>query len=436
MIFKISIIVIAVLFLYLYLFNKVKDRIHEKALKVRAALHLDDEETQDEKCDFLKGICQKKYIGEEHSWKPVYNLEHRMITTFNIPFVPEDNEIFYIENKCDKEANLFIRENIDLIKEVLATRGLTFVYLPDVSVSREMAEAMVAYYSASSEVAPLKNDDYKCGLRNDFLLDYMVYPESRPRVTHGFCWYNQPKPLFKGKKVWYIFDYITFDGAEARQHPREILEDMLPELGTKKIWRKGYHKEVKIESDGPADDNFDEESKKILKEIQEKLNAVRLKGISEAIIAQYVKPCSKLSRMTIGKDFTITLNDYDNRVITMEPVVKAVFILFLRHEEGIYFKDLADYQTELEIIYRAVKAKHNDIDEQMESGFTPQISNSVRSLTDPCSNSINEKCTRIKESFIQQFHDCIASNYYIQGMRASEKRIIIPRNLVIWEKEE
>jgi hypothetical protein len=91
---------------------------------------------------------------------------------------------------------------------------------------------------------------------------------------------------------------------------------------------------------------------------------------------------------------------------------------------------------ELEIIYRAVKSKHNDIDERMHSGFNPQISNSVRSLTDPCSNSINEKCTRIKEAFIQQFHDCIASNYYVRGMRAQAKRITIPCSMVTWEDGE
>ena len=73
---------------------------------------------------------------------------------FNIPFVPEENEVFYIENEYDEEANLFIQENMDLIKEILATRGLTFVYLPSISISREMAESMVAYYTAGVNVLP------------------------------------------------------------------------------------------------------------------------------------------------------------------------------------------------------------------------------------------------------------------------------------------
>ena len=405
------IVIISAFIIYLLSIHFIKNWIHGKVVDANAGKDMED--------FYKKHPSARQYAENEHNWNPSFNLEHRGLQVFNIPFVPEDNEIFYIENEYDEEANLFIKENLDLIKEIFATKGFTFVYLPFISVSREMAESMVAYYSANPMIKSINNEDYKHGLKSDFLLNYMVYPQNRPMITHGFCWYNTTKSLFKFKKIWYVFDYISFDGAE---------------LGTKKIWRKGLHSEGTIESEGLADDNFDEETKKILSEIQEKLNSVRLKGISEAIIAQYVKPCPQLSRLTISKDFTITLTDYNNVEITMEPIVKAVFILFLRHAEGIYFKHLSDYQTELEIIYRAVKAKRNDINEKMQLGFTPQISNSVKSLTNPFSNSINEKCTRIKEAFILHFHDSIASNYYIQGMRASEKLIKISRDLVIWEE--
>lgn len=413
--------------LFLIILHSIQDRVHKKVMEGR-------EQTQQDKEEFYKKHpSARQYVNGEWSWEPTFNLKHSGVATFNLPFVPEADEVFYIENEYDEEANLFIQENIELIKELLATKGLTFVYLPSICVTRGMAEAMVGYYTANSDEAVINNNDYEHGLRSNFLLDYMVYPENRGNITNGFCWFNTTKHFFGYKKTWYIFDYITFDGAEARKHPREVLEDMLPELGHSKIWRRGVHCVQEIESAGTADDNFDEETKKILSEIQEKLKAVRLKGISEAIIAQYVKPCPKLSRITISRDFVITLNDYNNMEIAMEPVVKAVFILFLRHEDGICFKDLSNYQTELEIIYRAVRSKHNDIDRKMESGFSPQISNAVKNLTNPLSNSINEKCTRIKEAFIVHFHDSIASNYYVQGMRASEKRITLPRDLVIWE---
>lgn len=418
----ITIIIIIVSFvLYLIIFHFIKDWIHGKV-------------PEDEEDFYKEHPSAKEYIGKEHEWNPIYKLEHRALRVFNIPFVPEENEIFYIENEYDEEANLFIQENMELIKEVLASKGLSFVYLPSIRVSKEMAEAMLAYYTVNPNCT-ISDNDFEKGVRSDFLLNYMVNPQNRPNISNGFCWYNTTLSLFKFKKLVYIFDYISFDGAEARKHPREVLEDMLPELGTQKIWRNGVHKESAIENNGLADDNFDEETKNILSEVQEKLNAVRLKGISEAIIARYVKPCPKLSRITISNNFRIILNDYDNMEITMEPIVKAVFILFLRHEKGICFKNLPDYQRELEIIYRAIKEKKNDIEVKMKSGFTPQISNNIKNLTNPLNNSINEKCTRIKEAFIIHFHESVASNYYIQGMRASEKIIAIPRNLVVWEDE-
>ena len=422
------IIIIGAVVIYLVAFHYLYDWVHSRVPR---------KDTEGE--DFLRdNISCKEYVGEEHEWKHTFNMEHRGLKVFNIPFVPEENEVFYIENEYDEDANLFIQENMDLIKEMLQSRGLSFVYLPSVSVTKEMAEAMVAYHSAKDRVEAIDDDGYKRGIKNDFLLDYMVHPQMRNGVTRGFCWYNSYSYLEKFNKEWFVFDYISFDGAEARRHPRELLEEMLPELGTKRMWkREGARYCIRKQpSEGMADDCFEEETKKMLAEIKEKLDAVRLRGVSEAIIARYVEPCPKLSRMTIGYDFKITLNDYNDTEIVMEPVVKAVFLLFMRHEEGIRFKDLDAYQTELEIIYRAVKAKRNDIDKKMEADFQPQISESVKSLTNPCSNSINEKCARIKEAFVVHFHDSIASNYYVQGVRASEKRIRVPRELVRWEGEE
>lgn len=383
---------------------------------------------------YKKHPSAKEYMDDEYDWNPKFHLEHHGLKVFNIPFVPEDSEVFYMENEYDKEANLFIQENLELIREVFATKGLTFVYLPSIRVSKDMAKSMAAYYTANPDYN-ISDVNLEAGLKNDFLLDYMVYPDNRPKVSHGFCWYNTASYLFNFKKTWHTFDYISFDGAEARQHPREILLDMLPELGNRKIWRKGRHCEVEIESEGLADDAFTEETKNILLEIQEKLNQIRLKGISEAVISHYIKPCPRLSRITISKDFRIILNDYNNTEITMQPIVKTVFILFLRHDEGIHFKDLPDYQQELEIIYRAIKAKKNNIDSVISSGVKLQISNNIKNLTNPFDNSINEKCTRIKEAFIIHFHESIASNYYIQGIKASRKVITIPRNLVVWEEE-
>ena len=159
------IVIITILILYLILFHYLKDWIHSKVINTDTDKSMED--------FYKKHPSAKQYIGEEHSWEPTFNLEHRGLKVFNIPFVPEDNEIFYIENEYDEEANLFIKENLDLIREILATKGLSFVYLPFISVSKEMAESMVAYYSANPNTNSITNEDFKHGLKNDFLLDYI-----------------------------------------------------------------------------------------------------------------------------------------------------------------------------------------------------------------------------------------------------------------------
>ena len=56
---------------------------------------------------------------------------------------------------------------------------------------------------------------------------------------------------------------------------------------------------------------------------------------------------AKLSRLMITKDYWFILMDYDQKEVELQPVHKAVYLLFLAHPEGIEFKRLADYREEL-----------------------------------------------------------------------------------------
>ena len=104
-------------------------------------------------------------------------------------------------------------------------------------------------------------------------------------------------------------------------------------------------------------------------------------------------------------------------------LVKAVYLLFLRHSEGIAFKQLPDYREELTIIYNKLKP----------SGLTDRAIQSIEDVTNPMLNSINEKCARIRAAFLGEFDDYMARSYYINGLRGDTKKITLPRNLVIWE---
>lgn len=376
----------------------------------------------------------KQYQGEEHEWNPTFALDHCGVLLFNIPFEPEEKEVFYIENEYDEDANRYVRENIEYIRERLAEKGYSFVYLPELKVSRNIMLSSIQYHNPQGcDVAEDEVKDCE-GLPSNFLLNYMLHPENRNKIKTGFAWYGKYWEIKGINKRWYQFDYISFVGNEALDNPKALFEEILSEIGATRSFKNGYYSIGEQEDDESADQYFDEEMKKVLEEVRKKLDAIRLKGISEAVIAKYVQPRPVLSHIRITKDFHIFLDDYDGIEIKMEPLVKAVYILFLRHEDGIAFKDLVDYQVELELIYRAIKNKCNDIDLKLaDKHFAPIISENIKKLTNPFDNSINEKCTRIKEAFISHFHESTARFYYVQGGRTCNKAIDVPQDLIIWE---
>ena len=162
---------------------------------------------------------------------------------------------------------------------------------------------------------------------------------------------------------------------------------------------------------------------KLMNEIRERVEQLRKIGISEMVLNSLVMPTNKLSRLTITKDYHIFLPDYNNLEIKMTPLPKAVFILFLNHEDGILFKNLSNCKTELTQIYTKI-TKRSSI---------ASVKKSIDDICDPTNNSLNEKCARVREAFLQHFDERLAMNYFITGERGEVKRIVLSRYLVEWK---
>ena len=143
---------------------------------------------------------------------------------------------------------------------------------------------------------------------------------------------------------------------------------------------------------------------------------------------------AKLSRLLITKDYRFYLTDYSNREVELQPVHKAVYLLFLAHPEGIEFKRLGEYREELTGYYLKT-ARLMDREKIMEG---------VDHLVNPLDNAINEKCSRIKKTFLELMDEYTASYYFISshtkkhiGGRVWYERlkvITLPRELVVMGK--
>ena len=130
----------------------------------------------------------------------------------------------------------------------------------------------------------------------------------------------------------------------------------------------------------------------------------------------------KLIKLTITKDYTLLLSDY-NKEVRLEPIVKAIYLLYLNHPEGIAFKYLPDYRKELAEIYQKIKP----------FGLNDRAIRSIEDVTNPLLNSINEKCSRVRAAFLPLVDASLLDQYIIIGKSGEAKKIDLPRNLVVWE---
>lgn len=160
----------------------------------------------------------------------------------------------------------------------------------------------------------------------------------------------------------------------------------------------------------------------LLGEMKNMVRKLRCYGVEDTEIIAALYEDELLPELIITKDYRILLGK-ERKIIHLEPLVKAVYLLFLRHPEGIMFKCLPDYREELARIYAELRPQ----------GLTDRALQSIEDVTNPLLNSINEKCARIRGAFVGQFDDYMAKSYYIDGLRGEAKKISLPRNLVIWE---
>ena len=161
----------------------------------------------------------------------------------------------------------------------------------------------------------------------------------------------------------------------------------------------------------------------LMAEVKEKVRMLKELGMSEAEIVSGFRISQPLKKLVISRNYRIFLGD-ERKEVHMEPLVKAVYLLFLQHPEGIIFKDLPDYRQELASIYNKVRPW----------GLTDRALQSIEDVTNPLLNSINEKCARIRKAFVTMLDSSVAGQYYIKGTRGSAKKIDLPRDKIVWER--
>lgn len=345
----------------------------------------------------------------------------------DLPFVPVEGQVIYVEQSYNDKLNKFIRNNYEWLKATFRNQGLEFCFL------ELLAEESIAYNAPYLTAEEVDNQiksvhslaDYIAGDSGEvvpslvFALDIPVADEAGHTVLQMIPvktrWYTSTRSTFAAlakeirsvskeqSKRYHEIERNRKAEEAARKRRREEEErrkrdadeskngaedESRPLSEVRFSLRRGrrddtHHETpgekpdssstdtsilgrkakpgVKFSLDvqmgesmldvignvGDADCNFDSESQLLIDEIRQRIAALRNRGVNTMFLHNLIDDGEHLSRLYITREFRIFLVDYNNLEIKMPVLPKAVFILFLRHPEGIRFKELADYYPEL-----------------------------------------------------------------------------------------
>ncbi len=365
------------------------------------------------------------------------------------PVFDHVNSVFYVETEYQPELNRFIRKNYSKLVRLFDSSSLNFYYLPillkdkrywnivhynrpyvhpvsvidevqqvyNILIKRQGSEVINGALLLSSNNAFSRSLPVFTLIEKDASLN--SFENISLKISDCFDRFEPPRVLFRigdPDEKEYIRDVSM----------SEMYGNILEETTTDVFSCK--EDAVLFRTVKDADATFETEAFQLADEIRERLKLLKEHGALSLlgdIIEEIQGTKKKISSLFITNDFRLFLKDYGMKEVVMSPLPKSLFLLFLNHPEGILFKELGNHHDELLSIYRNITLREN-IDAVMES---------IKAMTDPLNNSVNEKCSRIRSAFLEVITDDLAKNYYITGKRGEPKRITLNRELVSFQSE-
>lgn len=336
-----------------------------------------------------------------------------------LPFQQDLHQIIYVESEYNFEVNDYIRENYKYITDSFQKKGYEFCYIP--ALTKELFKPEIIYYHAPYIKNELEGDSQ---LKSDFILDWMVNPINKKNIKPSLLFYH---PLsFESDYVGAVcqFHGITLEDSGFRETNNlsnilDLIQQRMYFYSSRQI---KFHLGPPYEPD--EDEIFDDEQLKLMEEIEERVRKLELSGIKRYVVTKRITDNydEKISRIIIKNDCSIVLKDYD-KTIKLYPESMALFILFLRHEEGIEVVNLDQHREELKDIYMRFKTN-------------PSAGDTIDDITKTTNRkTIYEKCAEIRKEFKKVFATHIVEHYCITGERYSARKITLDRKLVECEDE-
>ncbi len=327
------------------------------------------------------------------------------------------NAVLYVEAKYDKAVNDSILHDYDAICKLLCDAGREFFYLP--MVLRDLNGKRATFLHTLNYMEPTLSDEQLD--RIDSRIDLM---DSAFLSKEIFLNYLDTSGLNIENPAFF---FRIGDKNTGHQQDFLILEIDNDPLATLKRFFGLKNNIVSLKPAGlkPNDERFLQKVASVSHEVEK--DALNYTGFHKILIDTVLKYTGshEASRLFVTKRGDFFLTDRNNAEVKMPALSKALYLLFLFHEEGIPLNCLNDYKAELYRIYRNISTYGDDA----------LLNQAVDNLTDFVGNTMNVTLSRIKKAYTDLL-GTDATPYLIQGERAGRKTIPLDRQLVVFEDKQ
>ena len=165
---------------------------------------------------------------------------------------------------------------------------------------------------------------------------------------------------------------------------------------------------------------LDDDTNALVLAVNDLLKDLRARGLNDDQIDDLMKRDGP-GRITLDTNGILTLPDYGNVKIYLNPMERTLYTLLLKYDRGISPDDIWMYYDELCDIYKAQTIYDNP----------DQIEAAVDALCDDDRATLQTNVSRIKRKLVEKVGKIAADQYAIVRGKDNVYRIAVPRDLVI-----
>lgn len=257
--------------------------------------------------------------------------------------------VVYVESKRNERINKFLYDNYSKIRTAFANEGLVFHF-----ISGEILEPVYKLKEEGTErySEPNSDDEYEdqhieelAYEANSELLRYLDEPYEDCAIAPSLFFSDRMNKGGKPKEV--ALKSVSFnEEKDLDEQLKEMIDVISSFFPDNLLDMRPY---LYLDSDRIC------MSPQMATDLEELYLRFRGEGYSdnqvEKLLKQIIRRHRKNSHIRIEKDYRIIFEEFGNKEIKLKDLPKALYLFYLKHNEGIESKDLVEYMPEIAYIY-------------------------------------------------------------------------------------